>query len=570
MRKQLRPYQEIVVQTLKERLKAVKHPLLVTASVGAGKSLIIAEILLWMEKSGFRVLCLTLNSTLIQQNAEAYKCQGGHCGIYVGSLQSYETEPLVIFGSPQSVCNGIRNQDEISKCCFNLIVIDEAHNIDPHDSDTMYQRIINHFGLLSQAKQYSFRTIGLTGTPYRGKGNSIIGQNQFFKEEVCDISTIWLISHGYLTKPIFGLTEAQGYDFSKIRVNSMGKFSGSELQAVIDANARLTTLIMRELQEIMKNRVGAFVFATTKKHCDECAQSLPTGEWAIITGETPHEERKKIIAKAKAGVIKYLINVNCLVTGVDISSFDVCCWCRPTESLVLYTQGIGRVLRLHEDKVSALVLDYAGNLLRHGDIDDPIINEALQPKEENEHEYIIPCLHCAEKGIKTLNAVTARRCIGIHDGVRCTHYFEWKDCHNCTKKNDITSRICTHCDAELIDPNAKLSLKAAKPEKTHFDIKSAKYWINEGNSGPNFNAMYDTMQGLRIYESFTIRDERSKNIFYGAFVKQQVENASSYYPVLTSINHLRKMLSSGDILTPSSIECTFKDRYRIVKRHFKS
>jgi superfamily II DNA or RNA helicase len=149
LKKELRPYQQETVQKLKKRLKAVTHPLLVTASVGSGKSLMIAEVLLWMEQAGYRALCLTLNSTLIQQNSETYKSQGGTCGIYAASIKSKQTEELIIFGSPQSVCNGIRDNNEISKCRFNLIVVDEAHNIDPHDRNTMFQRIINHYGLLS-------------------------------------------------------------------------------------------------------------------------------------------------------------------------------------------------------------------------------------------------------------------------------------------------------------------------------------------------------------------------------------------------------------------------------------
>ena len=561
MRKKLREYQEETVKTLKERLKSVTHPMLVTASVGSGKSLMIAEILLWLEQAGYRALCLTLNSTLIQQNAETYKGQGGHCGIYAASIKSKEIEPLIIFGSPQSVCNGIRNQEEISKCRFNAIIIDEAHNFDHLDSDTMYQRIVHHFGLLAQAEQYNYRVIGLTGTPFRGKGNSIIGDDQFFREEVCNISAIWLIQQGYLTKPVFGLPQAQCYDFSNIRVNSMGKFSGTELQSVIDSNERLTGQIMLELKKTMVNRKGAFIFASTIKHCYECAKSLPDGEWAIIIGETPHEERKTIIERARTGSIRYLISVSCLNVGVDVPSYDVCAWLRPTESLVLYTQGIGRVLRLNPGKENALILDYAGNLDRHGDIDDPIINEALQPKEENEKDYVIPCLKCT-----TNNTVHARRCIGIIDRNRCDHYFTWRECPGCSGRNDITARICLHCNGELIDPNAKLSIKSAKIEKELFIISQAKYWIIE-NECPSVNAMYQCENGLRIYESFTIRDERSKNLFYGMFVKNMLDKPSQYYPVLTSILHLRKMLES--INTPYQLECVFKDnRYQIKKRMF--
>ena len=565
MKKELRPYQAEAVQTLKERLKSVTHPLLVTASVGAGKSLIIASILQWIEEnSKYKVLCLTLNSTLIQQNAQTYIDQGGKCGIYCSGLNAKDTEQQIIFGSPQSVVSDLRDDGAISQKRFNLVVIDEAHNISPHDRDTMFQRIIHHYGRLAQTYGHSYRVIGLTGTPYRGKGHSIVGEDQFFKEEICNISTSWLINQGFLTKPVFGLTEVQGYDFSKIRVNSMGKFSGSELQAVIDSNARLTGHIMIELQLSMKNRRGAFIFASTKKHCEECAKSLPDGEWAIITGETPHEQRKQILEGARGNSIRYLISVNCLNVGVDVPSFDVCAWLRPTESLVLYTQGVGRVLRLYPEKNDALILDYAGNLQRHGDIDDPIINEALQPTEETEKDYVIPCLSCG-----VLNCATARRCVGVCDGRRCDNYFEWKDCEHCGERNDKTSRQCRSCAGELIDPNAKLSLKPAAEPKVVFDVVQARYWLVDNHGYPVWHSMYQTKQGINIYESFSIKDDRMRNIYYGIFVSKQVKNASQYYPVLQSMLHLRRMLDSGDVRTPHTLICKFtNNRYQIQKREF--
>jgi DNA repair protein RadD len=559
MIKQLRTYQLETLNKLKKRLKETTHPLLVTASVGSGKSIIIAELLLSMEKSNYKCLCLTLNSTLIQQNHDAYKDQGGNPGIYCAGLNAKDTDPCVIFASPHSVAMAIKSNQDISKEKFRLIVIDESHNIDPHDRNTMFQRIINHYSFLAQSEQYSYRVVGLTGTPYRGKGHTIIGEDQFFKEEICNISTSWLIKEGYLTPPQFGITKAESYDFSNIRVNNMGRFNATELQKVIDENSRLTAKIMKELQLVMQNRVGAFIFAATRKHCEECAKSLPDGEWAIVTGETPHEERKSIINRARKGEIRYLINVNCLVTGVDISSFDCCCWVRPTESLVLYTQGIGRILRLHEGKISGLVLDYAGNLNRHGDIDDPIINAALQPQEENEKDYVIPCLSCS-----TLNTVNTRRCIGTCNGSRCLHFFEWKDCESCGERNDKTSRLCRSCNAELIDPNAKLTIKAATKSKDIFTVVKAQYWIAD-NGHPVFHAMYTTPHGMKIYESFVIRDSRTKNIFYGQYVRNALDKPSQYYPQLHSVAALRRMLNF--IRVPSKLECSYEvNHYKVHKR----
>ena len=558
--KQLRPYQKDTLSTLLKRLKETTHPLLVTASVGSGKSIIIAELLLVLERAKMSALCLTLNSTLIEQNAHTYNLQNGHAGIYCAGLKSKSCKEFVIFGSPHSVLQGIRNKENISRKKFNIIIVDECHNISPLDEQTMFRIICNHYGRMAQEDQYSFRIVGLTGTPYRGKGNSIVGPEQFFKEEICNISTGWLISQGYLVRPYFGLIDTDAYDFSQVRVNNTGKFNEKELQVVIDKNQRLTAKIMQEVQIVMQNHTGAFIFASTRKHCEECAKSLPDGKWAIITGETPHEERKRILDDARSGNIHYLISVNCLNVGVDVPSFDLCAWLRPTESLVLYTQGIGRVLRLHPGKSRATVLDYAGNLERHGDVDDPIINEALKPQPETERDYVIPCYTCS-----SLNTVHARRCIGIIKEKRCDHYFEFKDCPKCQTKNDITTRYCRECQYELIDPNAKLKLSTV--DTYQLMVLDAEYWVSKIGEHSAVNVAYETNDG-KVFESYTNNTEKSKNVLYAKFVRQHIDKPSSYYMKLHNHEALKAMLHKAK--TPHLITCTKDDygRYLVKSKVF--
>lgn len=562
MHKVLRPYQQEVVNTIRKQLKESADPILVDASVGSGKSLILSTILLLMERSGMRALCLTLNSTLIQQNQNTYKLQGGNPGVYCAGLNAKDFEHLVIFASPHSVCKDISNQGNISRQPFQLIIIDESHNINPHDSSSMFMRILNHYGMMAQTEQYKFRIIGLTGTPYRGKGESIVGPNQLFKTKACSISTSWLIQQKFLTKPYFGLPQVDSFDFSQLRVKNTGKFDQKQLAEIVDKNERLTGEIMRELVRVVENgRQGAFIFASTRKHCLECLKSLPDGQAAIITGETPHVERKNIIELAMAGSIRYLINVNCLTVGIDIPRFDVCAWLRPTESLVLYTQGIGRVLRLHPAKESAVILDYAGNLQRHGDIDDPIINEALQPREENEKDYCIPCYTC-----NTNNTPTARRCIGIVSNKRCDHYFEFKDCHKCGVGNDIVSRHCRECDAELIDPNAKLKKHTATVE---LDIHTAEYWVMAQKGGfPIINARYFGYKN-NFHECFYTNTEKSKNICYAQFTRKHVKNPSDWYMKMSDYRSMELMLKTG-LKTPSSVIVidNLDGTYKMIKKVF--
>jgi DNA repair protein RadD len=560
MIKKLRPYQQKVVNDILLALKSSSDPILIDASVGSGKSLILSSVLLVLERAGFKALCLTLNSTLIQQNAHTYQLQGGNPGVYCAGLNAKDFEHLVIFASPHSVCKDISNQGNISRQPFRLIIVDECHQINFHNPSSMYMRIINHYSMLAQQEGYNFRIIGLSGTCYRDKAQSIVGPEMLFKSKLCSISTSWLINQGYLVRPEFGLCREDAYDFSQLKVNNMGKFNQKELQAVIDKKERLTGEIMRELQTIKCN--GVFIFASTRKHCEECAQSLPDGQWAIITGETKHEDRKRFLESAKIGDIRYLISVGCLNVGVDIPLFDVCAWLRPTESLVLYTQGIGRVLRLHEGKHKAIVLDYASNLQRHGDIDDPIINEALKPTAENEKDYIIPCYTCG-----TDNTIHARRCIGVVADKRCDHYFQFKDCDACGIANDTTSRACRGCGYELIDPNAKLT--KLKVEQFEITVKKAEYWVTKSTEFPVVNVEYETNYGY-VFECHHVKTEKSKNIFYANFVRKHIPNPSDYYMRLLDYSAVNEMIKTSKIITPYGLICKKNEygRYEIVKKLF--
>lgn len=567
--KQLRPYQQEVLDQLKSRLKDTDYPLLVNASVGAGKSLIIAELLRLIEKAGWRALCLTMNSTLIRQNAETYKAQGGHAGIFCASLGMRDLTQPVIFASPLSVRGSIKREGKFSKIPFNLIVVDECHNINVNDQSTSYMRIFNHYSLLAQALGHKLRFVGLTGTPYRGKGHTIVGDKLFFKEEVCAITAEWLIENFYLTPPIWGCPEKTlQYDFKQLKVNSLGKFNSSDLENAIQKKPRLTGQIMAEVAEIVKHRKGAFIFASSVKHCHECADWLPMSETAVITGNTSDAEREYYITQARAGKIKYLVNVNVLCTGVDVPTFDTVVFVRPTESLVLYMQCLGRGLRLADGKTDCLILDYAGNLDRHGDIDNPIINKAIQPRTNNDPEYCIECFNC-----NAMNTLMARRCIGTKDDKRCDHWFEFKECPACGTKNDIVSRQCRVCHIELLDPNRHLQDRSANKERFIFEVYETEYLLSVLNDSPIFIIKYSVKSGFsskkKIQESFYLGTEKSRNFFYHTIVKKHFKSSQDVYCNLQDLEFLKNIIQNNELYSPVKIECVEKNNsLKIIKKHF--
>jgi DNA repair protein RadD len=560
--KKLRKYQQDSIEETFIELRSSDDPILFEMSVGGGKSICAGTIAKKFEDAGKRALCLVHSSDLVFNNSESFKSLGGNPSIFCSSLGKKEFSNNIIFATPQSVISAIKSNHPISEIIFNLIIVDEADAIPYKNHKSTFMRILRHYKQL-----YSpMRLLGLTGTPFRLDNNnteSIVGTNALFKKSVAKISTDWLIKNGYLVKPNFGIKTVEDMDMSELIIDRKGHIRLSSIEKVVESNKRLTWDILQEVQKIMRNRNGAFVFCSSISHCMEAYQALPPELTKIIVGSTSSDEREKTLNDARIGNIKYIISVSCCLIGIDVPLFDCSVFLRRTESLRLFMQAIGRSLRLHPLKKDALILDYAKNLDTFADIDNPIINEALLPKEETKHEFIIPCCSCG--GLCT---IFTRRCPHITDFGRCTNFFVWKDCDACSARNDQSARYCRQCNYELIDPNAKLTLQ--KEPRDILQVIESKYWISDHGYAA-FNAMYKCTNGLNIYEAFHLKNDRMKNLFYGIVLKKQCKNSSSYYPVLNSIIHLRKMLASGDLLTPNFLECTVSnDKYKIVKRIFES
>ena len=332
----------------------------------------------------------------------------------------------------------------------NGILVHNCHMLNHLDHESSLMRILNHY----KRAYPPMRLMGFTGTAFRFNGKSIVGEDKVYKNQIGNITMMNLIKDKYLVRPKF-IEVADYIDFSLLKAPPNGFFKGKDLTEILNKNPRKTHYIMTNLVNLVEThqRQGAFIFASTVEHVKECALSLPQDQTGIITGKTPTNERNDILTKARAGEIKYLVNVNVLTVGIDVPNFDIVCFVRPTESLVLFTQMIGRGVRLAPGKKDCWIYDAAMNLERHADWDDPIINEAIQAKPGDE-DYIFPCVSCG-----TLNKMTARRCIGLRDDQdRCEHYFEFKPCPECETQNDITARHCRQCKCEIIDPNEKLEI----------------------------------------------------------------------------------------------------------------
>lgn len=448
---QLREYQREAVYNTIASLKKSADPVLIDASVSAGKTYMVAGLMQWIERSHRNSLCLTMTSELVDQNSECYLDNVDKCSIFCATLNKKNWRLPSVFASPQTLWSAIKKGHPISKKKFSLICVDEAHNINFRDAKTTYMRIIAHYRELNP----NLRIVGLTGTPFRGRGESIVGEDKFFKEKTADIGMAWLIKNSFVVPPIYGSHGKNEYDFSELKVQSNGKFKASELAEASEGKKRLTHDIVQEVIKNSQDRGSVLIFASTIEHCKEVLESLPADQSCMITGQTPDKERQRLIRRIKAGEIKYTVNLNVLTVGFSAPVIDHVVFLRPTESAVLWVQAVGRGIRQLEGKENCLVSDYAGNLDRLGDVDNPVITDMVKNRDR-EIEKDVPCPECGE-----MNSIFARRCVGYVDGVRCGFFFDFKPCPKCETQNDTTARACRECGHELIDPNKKLSRKSS-------------------------------------------------------------------------------------------------------------
>ncbi len=473
----LRNYQQEAVENTLQYFKKCRDPAVIVLPTGAGKSLVIAEL---ARIAKGRVLVLAHVKELVEQNHLKYESYGLKAGIYSAGLNKKDSQQKVIFGSIQSVAKA---EDSFFDD-FTLLVIDECHRVSL-DTDTQYGKVIKN--LRKQNKDICI--LGLTATPYRlgtgwiynysHRGLIQTSEVRFFKHCVFELPLEYMIAHQYLTPPVKVDIPVTCYDFSEL-TESGRPYSMSQVEEILKQQRRLTPLIVKNIVDITESydRKGTMIFSSTVNHAKEILESLPEGEGRIVIGETEEGERDRIIDDFKKKKFKYLVNVSVLTTGFDAPHVDVIAILRPTESISLYQQIIGRGLRLNEAKKECFVLDYTG--MGHN-IYAPEIGDKKPAKESV--EVAVECPECGfinnfwgktdSEGNVTEHF--GRKCRGgVHDPDNfefksCGYRFRFKVCEKCSSQNDITSRECTNCGNTLIDADAKL--KQARLSKNAHVLK---------------------------------------------------------------------------------------------------
>ncbi|MEG8157897.1 DEAD/DEAH box helicase, partial [Escherichia coli] len=175
-------------------------------------------------------------------------------------------------------------------------------------------------------------------------------EKALFRDCIYELPLRYMIKHGYLTPPERLDMPVVQYDFSRLQAQSNGLFSEADLNRELKKQQRITPHIISQIMEFAATRKGVMIFAATVEHAKEIVGLLPAEDAALITGDTPGAERDVLIENFKAQRFRYLVNVAVLTTGFDAPHVDLIAILRPTESVSLYQQIVGRGLRLAPGK----------------------------------------------------------------------------------------------------------------------------------------------------------------------------------------------------------------------------
>jgi DNA repair protein RadD len=569
---QLRDYQRDAVSATLKHFRKTNDSAVIVLPTGSGKSLVIAELARLAKR---KILVLTHVKELVEQNHQKFESYGLTAGIYSAGLKQKNTQHQVTFASIQSAA---RNLQDFAQS-YSLIIIDECHRVNIEDKDkdeknsNQYQQIITQ---LSQVNP-EIKLLGLTATPYR-LGLGWIYRTHYrgfvrsedkrpFEHCIFELPLRNLIKREFLTPPHLIDATIEHYDFSSLSPNSIGEYSLSDTNHYLNKNPRVTQGIIEQVIELADERQGIMIFAATVEHAEEILNYLPESESALIIGATNNQERDSLIRDFKEKRIKYLVNVSVLTTGFDAPHVDMIAILRPTQSVSLYQQIIGRGLRLSPGKKDCLVIDYTGNDF---DLYQPEVGEKKPNSQAKPVQVICPSCEFANIfwGITDDDGYLVehygRRCQGLIEDHQCDYRFVFKECGNCGGENDIAARKCLHCSEVLVDPDDML--------KKALQLTDAKVLRCSGvsleESDNRLKVIYHDEEGAELSEKFDLENFNQRTAFNQLFSKRLAVNLATKENItLTSI---KQTLAVADYFPYPDFVIARKQKYywRIKERIF--
>lgn len=396
----LRPYQMQCIHAIYDYFSHSQGNPLVVVPTGGGKSVIIAKLCQGIidQYPDQRILILSHVKELISQNTSKIVSvwPDAPIGVYCASLKKKQAGRPITIASIQSVH---KHADKIGY--KSLIFIDECHLVSAND-EGMYRSLIRD---MRRINPY-LKVIGFSATPFRTTSGYLHqSNNALFTDIAIEIPIMRLVNDGYLSR-LIGKPSIIQADVSKIRLTG-GDFNSKQSEDIFK-NKDFTNAAIKEMINLAKDRKHWLIFCPGINPAIEMRDHLRAAgvSCETVNSKTPTKERDRLIADYQLGKFQCMTGANIFTTGFDYPDIDFIGMFRPTMSPGLYIQMLGRGMRISSNKQNCLVLDYVGNIERHGPVTH--ILPPTRQRSKSPDKFRPTCKIC--KICRTANSLDAEEC----------------------------------------------------------------------------------------------------------------------------------------------------------------
>ena len=366
---QLRDYQEKLISDIRAEFVKGSRAVLAISPTGSGKTATTAAMIQRSVTRGFTALFTVHRQELMDQSITAFREQGIDHGCIAAGYDMDLSKPVQI----ASIETLRRRFSDIS-FMPSLMVVDEA----AHACSRSWQEVINGYP--------ESRIVGVTATGQRLDGK---GLGAVFQRMVLGPTTRWLIDRGYLAE--FDIFAPSHPDLSKVN-SKFGDYIQNQIEPIMAASSITGDALRGYVKHCLGKRAIAFC-VSVKNSIHLCEQFNLAGiPSAHIDGTTPKKERSSLVERFRNGEILVLTSVDIFSEGFDLPAVEAVLLLRPTQSLSMYLQQVGRALRPSPGKEKAIILDHAGNVRRHLFPDEPrnwTLADARKKKMSDEERDVL-------------------------------------------------------------------------------------------------------------------------------------------------------------------------------------
>jgi DNA repair protein RadD len=337
-------YQAKAIADIRSAFQSDARTVVFVLATGGGKTTIFTHIAKRLEQAQRRVLILVHRQELIEQTIASLAKAGCQCTV-IAPGYTHDANAYIHVASVQALA---RRLSKLPSDWFNFIITDECH----HSVAGTWDKILSHFS--------TARNLGVTATAIRLDGQ---GLGSHYQSMVLGPTTAWLTENGYLAKAkIYAPPPA--INIKKLRTK-LGDFDMKQAATELSENTIYGDCIHHYNAKLSGKT--AIAFCCTVQHAENVAAAFNAAGITArsLDAKMAKAERKEVLAQLSTGAIKVVTSCMIISEGTDIPSVNGAILLRPTASLGLCLQMIGRALRPKSDGSDAIILDHVSNVQRH-------------------------------------------------------------------------------------------------------------------------------------------------------------------------------------------------------------